>query len=439
MAAYNRPTEATYTVHENVTVDTSDNEDHTFCGIMFPIKCKDLLPLDHIVIKSVAVRGALGPLTVWVSNEDGGNGRNQVQLDPRHWTKLYEKTHKYSKHSYVELVFDQPIRMRPGQVKCLYIHSTLPNDEAIVYDNSYYGMSSKRYDDEKLTIMTGRAHVSPEIFGQNPIWGWGNAWRDRREFVGRLEYGTVYRLWNPQVQTKFGGNFQDCARVLSLCQRRWESPFSMLPDECIYYILNMCRWDWFEDDCDTMKQRRQREKKRIREKEQQESEQREAESEAVGPEAVATNVAAEEHTATGCNRHSMDTDDDGGDDEEFVDDDEEEDEEEEDEEDDVDSEAAWSDDEDQYHNAPIQSFTFQNIDSDEEEANDDDSDNEMETARNAWVRRNFARIQVLRALAAMEDGEQRPRTASCSTPFKVALLLLVGTVAVGLVLSGGYL
>ena len=34
-------------------------------GIMFPVKCKDILPVDHVVINSVAVRGALGPLTVW--------------------------------------------------------------------------------------------------------------------------------------------------------------------------------------------------------------------------------------------------------------------------------------------------------------------------------------------------------------------------------------
>ncbi|OEU05991.1 hypothetical protein FRACYDRAFT_257077 [Fragilariopsis cylindrus CCMP1102] len=79
MAALNRPTNATYETHENVTIDTQDNEDHTFCGIMFPIKCKDLLPIDHLVIKSVSVRGRLGPLTVWISNEDGnvnypGNG-----------------------------------------------------------------------------------------------------------------------------------------------------------------------------------------------------------------------------------------------------------------------------------------------------------------------------------------------------------------------------
>jgi hypothetical protein len=32
-----------------------------------------------------------------------------------------------------------------------------------------------------------------------------------------------------------------------MCQRRAESPFSKLPDDAIYYILNMMRWDWMND------------------------------------------------------------------------------------------------------------------------------------------------------------------------------------------------
>ena len=35
---------------------------------------------------------------------------------------------------------------------------------------------------------------------------------------------------------------------------------SLLPDECIYYILNMCRWDWFNDNGETMRVRRKQEK-----------------------------------------------------------------------------------------------------------------------------------------------------------------------------------
>jgi hypothetical protein len=189
-------------------------------GIMFPVKCKDLLPIDHLVINSVSVRGRLGPLTVWVSNNEedaaatddassgntnancqhphsgrrrsgrrswnsmriernGSRTEHTVSLHPTAWTKLYENTHPPSRHAYKELVLEKPIRLKPGETRVIYIHSTLPGDEAIVYDNSYYGSSAKRFEDDKLAILTGRAHVSTQTFGQNPIWGWGNAWRDR--------------------------------------------------------------------------------------------------------------------------------------------------------------------------------------------------------------------------------------------------------------------
>lgn len=95
MASLNRPTKSDYIIHDCVTVDTPDNEDHTFrfvvyfyiivlilfksfyqstsslsinvilfiyihnnmySGIMFPIQCKDVLPVNHIVIFGLQVR-----------------------------------------------------------------------------------------------------------------------------------------------------------------------------------------------------------------------------------------------------------------------------------------------------------------------------------------------------------------------------------------------
>lgn len=413
---------------------------------MFPVKCKDLLPLDHLLIKSVAVRGRLGPLTVWVSNRDQhqlqqGEGDQpphfRIRLDPAYWTKLYDKRHGPSRYEYKELVLDTPIRLVPGETRVIYIHSTLPGDQAIVYDNSYYGQNVKRFEDDKLAIMTGRAHVSNDVFGQEPIWGWGNAWRDRREFVGRLKYGTVYKLWNPQVQPKFGGNFQDGARALFLCQRRWESPWSKLPDECIFYILNMCRWDWFHDDSTTMRQRRRREKARFqREKEEaaqlaaEEARRREEEAMTASIMAVEDQRAA---SSSGCcckaaTDNSVDGDDDDNDasegeedkktsnmrgdndvemedeDGDDDDDDDEDFEEEEDDDDDDDEEAVWTDEEDHYHRANIEEFTYRNIDSDDDESDDQERDAHGGTRRD-WIRRQFARIHVLRALASMEDGE----------------------------------
>ena len=401
---------------------------------MFPVKCKDLLPLDHIVIKSVAVRGRLGPLTVWVSNDEAhsGNGEYRFRLKPKYWTKIYQKTQPCSRHSYKELVFDNPIRLLPGQVKAIYIHSTLPGDEAIVYDNSYYGMLAKRYEDEKIAILTGRAHVSSEVFGQEPIWGWGNAWRDRREFVGRMEYGTVYKLWNPQMQPKFGNHFQDGARALFLCQRRWESPLSKLPDECIFYILNMCRWDWFQDNASDMKERRRKEKNRIKQaKQEAEAAVAKAKAKTVGLNEVSMKPAAESCCSKRCKSSGMDVDDimdtedaqneDGARDEDVDDNSDDEDEEEEEDEDDEDEDEDedWqgndedqeeeadsevsSDDEDQYHRANHHEFTYRDVESDNSD-DENDEGTEVATSGRSWFRRQFARIQVLRALSSMEDS-----------------------------------
>ncbi|KAL3795030.1 hypothetical protein HJC23_006351 [Cyclotella cryptica] len=258
MAALNRATKANYVVHDRIQAETTDREDHTFCGIMFPVKCKSILPIDHVIINSVAVRGALGPLTVWVTKNESLNG--EIPMTKKSWRKIYEKTHRPSRVGYKELDFSEnPIILRPGQVKGIYIHSTRRGDEAIVYDNK---VKQKTHDDSFITILPGRAHVSEKVFGAIPIWGWGSAWRDNREFVGQINYGAVYKLWNPAESLSFGENFRSAARCLLMCQRRSESPFAKLPDECIYYILNMCRWDWVNDTSDEMR-RSQKQARRL--------------------------------------------------------------------------------------------------------------------------------------------------------------------------------
>mmetsp|Transcript_15328 Transcript_15328/g.23197 ORF Transcript_15328/g.23197 Transcript_15328/m.23197 type:complete len:421 (-) Transcript_15328:134-1396(-) len=259
MAALTRATKANYIIHDRIQAETTDREDHTFCGIMFPVKCKDILPLDHLVINSVAVRGALGPLTVWVTKSEDLNG--EIRLSKKYWTKIYQKEHQPSFVGYKELDLSaNPIILKPGQVKGIYIHSTRRGDEAIVYDNK---AKQKTVDDSFITILPGRAHVSEKVFGSIPIWGWGSAWRDNREFVGQLKYGAVYKLWNPQENLSFGGSFRTAARILFMCQRRPESPFSKLPDDCLFFILNMMRWDWVNDTSVEMR-REQKQRRRLR-------------------------------------------------------------------------------------------------------------------------------------------------------------------------------
>jgi len=261
MAAINRPTTASYEVHETVKVDTEDYEDHTFCGMMFPIKAKEILPVNKIVVRSISVRGGMGPMTVWVSNQDeipDTNRQYNFPLNSDSWTEVYRKFHPPSYQKYVKLdLMENPICLRPGQIRAIYVHSSLSGDEAIVYDNSN-GASRTRYQDSFIHISKGKAHLSPKPFGQSPIWGWGNAWRDNREFVGQIEYGCIYKLWNTHIHNDFGNNHHEATMSLLSCQRRLESPISWLSDDCIFYILNMCRWDWFQDSTTNMKEKRKR-------------------------------------------------------------------------------------------------------------------------------------------------------------------------------------
>jgi hypothetical protein len=91
-------------------------------------------------------------------------------MKKKFWTKIYEKTHKPCVVGYKELDFSSnPIVLKPGQVRGIYIHSTRRGDTAIVYDNKE---KRKTHDDSFITILPGRAHVSEKAFGSVPIWGW---------------------------------------------------------------------------------------------------------------------------------------------------------------------------------------------------------------------------------------------------------------------------
>ena len=102
------------------------------------------------------------------NNDDNLNG--EISMKKKFWTKIYEKTHRPCVSGYKELdLSSNPIVLKPGQVRGIYIHSTRRGDAAIVYDNK---VKQKTHDDGFITILPGRAHVSETAFGSVPIWGW---------------------------------------------------------------------------------------------------------------------------------------------------------------------------------------------------------------------------------------------------------------------------
>ena len=188
------------------------------------------LPVARIIIRSISVRGSLGDMSVWVTknNVTPHDGFNLV-TSHTYWNNIYNQNHAPSRRRYQSLDFsNKPLIMKPGETKLLYVHSRASHDRAIVYDNTN-NTDGTRYQDSLISIHTGMAHLSPEPFGRETFWGWGSAWRMRREFVGQIDYGAVYQLWHPEKHLQFGTNFQIATEALFGCQRRYESPMSLLP------------------------------------------------------------------------------------------------------------------------------------------------------------------------------------------------------------------
>ena len=106
------------------------------------------------------------------TKEGGHGGRHGTAVaDQTQWEKVYEKTHDPSFATLVELKLLDPIKIMSGETLGVYVHSTLPGDQSIVYDNQrqYYADAVNHEacrDDGKLVILPGTAHLSNEPFGK---------------------------------------------------------------------------------------------------------------------------------------------------------------------------------------------------------------------------------------------------------------------------------
>ena len=159
--------------------------------------------------------------------------------DESQWQNVFEKAVEPSPQQLQRLEFRRPFRVKPGSMNGLYVHSKLFGDQAIVYDNQ---RSRVTLEDEHLQALPGYAHLSGTPFSPH-AWGWGT-WRDQRVFVGRVSYDIRYLLWNPDVHQRFHSGFRRTVVTMLMCQRREESPLSLLGDDCLFYIFNMLDSEW---------------------------------------------------------------------------------------------------------------------------------------------------------------------------------------------------
>ena len=233
---------ADYEVENCYTATTNDNEDHSFCGVMFNVTLQSVYPIQYIEIYSFSARGALGPISVWVTKEGGFEDKHETSEE---WNTLYQGHHSASFYDLQDFVLDEPIRLYAnGESRGIYIHSARPGDQGIVYDNQKMFTSSHcNYEDDFVGVSHALAHLSNRPFGRRGPWG--HPWRNRREFVGKIRYGVKYMLWSPKLHVKMPIMHQHVVWTLLLCSRRPDCPLSSIPHDVLLYILNMLApWDF---------------------------------------------------------------------------------------------------------------------------------------------------------------------------------------------------
>ncbi|KAH9253765.1 hypothetical protein BASA81_008383 [Batrachochytrium salamandrivorans] len=204
------PTSATRLVHSSLLARTSDYEDHTFSGIIFILQVNSLLPIDFVEIHSVFVRGQMGQMSVYSTQDQVENSQIDTLLGeslgkPEKWQTHfgpYEIQNRYPALN-VELELDVPIRICNGCSVAIYVHSETAGDMAIVYDQQRRVCG---YKDDIIRILPGISHTSNIPHSNINHWG-RMAWRGGRSFVGQIKYGAKHLLWTPPSQSMFSQQF----------------------------------------------------------------------------------------------------------------------------------------------------------------------------------------------------------------------------------------
>ena len=242
-------------VHQELTVDTQDSQDHSYAGVMFDVMCT-AAALQYLEVSAVWVRGDLGAMTVWAT-PDSFEGKTtcedlwETRVDSlaagdkiNGWTLLYAGEHQPSREQLQPMHLQHPLRLAPGSSCGLYIHSQLVGDDQIVYDNLRQPRHGRR--DRFLEFSPALAHLCPTPFSSELTNGVRRLrllpWRSQREFVGRMTYGIRWLMWSPEVHARLPVTFQRLVKVVLMCARRPESPMFLLNADQVMYILNKCSW-----------------------------------------------------------------------------------------------------------------------------------------------------------------------------------------------------
>jgi hypothetical protein len=141
----------------------------------------------------------MGSVTVWACDQAWCGDDNSQRVvanwgqgydivDQSHWERIAARYCAPSWDVPAEIAFDRPVRIKPGQIRALYVHSALPDDLGIQYQ-SFRGADIIAQDDI-VTLLPGVGHTGPRPFNS----GW---YRGPRGLAGAISYTALLRTWTP--------------------------------------------------------------------------------------------------------------------------------------------------------------------------------------------------------------------------------------------------
>ena len=260
LRAQNRQQTSDYVSSGNFALDTIDNDDHAFHGIVFDVELTGSVPIESLTIRGVSVRGALGTTKVLTSDQGFAplpEERDRLEMrkyfsplkPPREWRVRYSGEAPPATSEPRDLTFTEPVRMAPTSTKQhaaltklgIYVHSE--DAEGVVYNNQRHRGVTR--EDAHLKVLCGVAHTGGAPFARVGYWG-DVAWRPRREFVGKVSYDVRLLLWTPHSHAQFPVAFRAMAVELAKCRAAkmlrpcTEIGLGHLPVEALYYVRNQC-------------------------------------------------------------------------------------------------------------------------------------------------------------------------------------------------------
>lgn len=258
---------------------TEDRGDHSFSGVFFALTCDaHVAPVAACEVNALSVRGGLGAMKVYYrvcdvtrdnevcaadTTERYGSYRADDErirrlLDASSWTLAYDADVGASDFkTLVRLDFAKPIEFSPGEKLELYVHSAEESDQGLVYDDAP-DLCGRPKDDGILQIWPGYAHLSSVPFGTSAPWYEENSYsitslrRDRR-FVGKVQYGVRWKLWEPMKEThaSFPVRYREVVQTILLGMKDRNCLLSALDYDVVMYIFNKhIGWDWFGNQVD---------------------------------------------------------------------------------------------------------------------------------------------------------------------------------------------